>query len=37
MINSLIINYLYDNYFAKGLAENVYTRIRLGILGKHLK
>jgi hypothetical protein len=37
MINSLIINYLYDNYFTKGLAENVYTGIKLGILGNHLK
>jgi hypothetical protein len=37
MINSLIINHLYDNNFAKGLAENVYTRIKLGILGNHLK
>jgi hypothetical protein len=37
MINSLVINYLYDNHFAKGSAENVYTRIKLGILGNHLK
>ncbi len=37
MINSLIINYLYDNYFAKGLAENICTHIKLGILANHLK